>query len=185
MAYICCSDAACVFHAWTNRDSVLQYCIKQEYFCGIFRAPRTQRSFPLYLAPRNRYAPLFTPFLFCTSQALCNLSLTRHFFSLLCLFKGLLPSSSELRSLAFIDHHPFCIRFSNAMMTLSEKTIALFRSRSSSTRNRALLYVGITDGNHYNAVALVNYKPNESFRAALSRPATQFRRSLAIGAKGY
>lgn len=71
------------------------------------------------------------------------------------------------------------------MMTISENTIALLGSRTSSTRNRALLHVGITDGNVDNAVALFNCKPDESFWAALSWPAAQFRRSLANGAKGY
>lgn len=71
------------------------------------------------------------------------------------------------------------------MMPPSERSIALFLSRTSSTRNRALLYLGITDGNLDDAVALFNCKPDESFRAALSRSAAPFRRPLANGAKGY
>ena len=70
-------------------------------------------------------------------------------------------------------------------MPPSERAIALFLSRTSSTRNRALLYLGITDGNADNAVALFNSRTDESFRAALLRPAAQFRRPLANGAKGY
>lgn len=77
----------CVFHAWGNRDSVAQYSIKQGYFCRLFRVSRAQISFRLYfLNPRNRYALLFTLFLFCTSQAFSNLSRTRHFFSLCSIF---------------------------------------------------------------------------------------------------
>ena len=71
------------------------------------------------------------------------------------------------------------------MMPPSEEAIALFLSQTSSTRNRALLYIGITDGNVADAVALFNCKPDESFRAVLSRPAAQFRRPLANGANGY
>ncbi|MCJ1346899.1 hypothetical protein MMC31_005119 [Peltigera leucophlebia] len=71
------------------------------------------------------------------------------------------------------------------MMVPSERAIALFLSQTSSTRNRALLYIGITDGNVDDAVALFNSKPDETFRAAISRPVAQFRRPLANGAKGY
>lgn len=70
-------------------------------------------------------------------------------------------------------------------MPPSERAIALFLSQTSSTRNRALLYLTITDGNADHAVALFNSKPDESFRAALSRPAAQFRRPLANEARGY
>ncbi|MCJ1349107.1 hypothetical protein MMC31_007343 [Peltigera leucophlebia] len=55
-------------------------------------------------------------------------------------------------------------------MVPSERAIALFLSQTSSTRNRALLYIGITDGNVDDAVALFNSKPDETFRAAISRP---------------
>lgn len=70
-------------------------------------------------------------------------------------------------------------------MTPSERAIAVFLSKTSSTRNRAILYLGITDGNVDDAVALFKSKPDESFRAALSRSAVQFRRPLANGAEGY
>lgn len=140
-------------------------------------APRAQRSFTVYLAFRPTFAPLLTLFHFCTSQ----LSHSRHSSSLLELFNGLrlnfIQTSSELR--------PPSIRFSNAIMSPSERAIALFLSQTSSTRNRAILYLTITDGNADEAVALFNSKPNESFRAALSRPAAQFRRPLANDAKGY
>lgn len=71
------------------------------------------------------------------------------------------------------------------MIPPSENAIALFLSRTSSNRNRAILYLGISDGNVDDAVALFNSKPDESFSAALSRSAVQFRRPLANGARGY
>lgn len=71
------------------------------------------------------------------------------------------------------------------MVPPSERDIALFLSQTSSTRNRALLYLGITNGNVDDAVSIFNRKPDESFRAAFLRPAGQFRRPLANGATGY
>lgn len=71
------------------------------------------------------------------------------------------------------------------MMSPSERAIALFLSKVSSNRSRAILYLGMTDSNVDDAVALFNSKPDASFRAAISRSAVQFRRPLANGAKGY
>ena len=71
------------------------------------------------------------------------------------------------------------------MISPSERAIAVFLSKTFSTRNRAILYLGITDGNVDDAVALFKSKPDESFRAALSRSAVQFRRPLAKEAEGY
>lgn len=71
------------------------------------------------------------------------------------------------------------------MMPPSERAIALFLSKVSSNRNRAILYLGITDSNVDDAVALFNSKPDASFRAAILQSAVQFRRPLANGAKGY
>lgn len=71
------------------------------------------------------------------------------------------------------------------MMPPSDSAIDLFLSKVSSNRNRAILYLGITDSNVDHAVALFNSKPDASFRAAISRSAVQFRRPLANGAKGY
>lgn len=70
-------------------------------------------------------------------------------------------------------------------MPPSDRAIDLFLSRVSSNRNRAILYLGITDSSVDDAVALFNSKPDASFRAAISRSAVQFRRPLANGAKGY
>ena len=70
-------------------------------------------------------------------------------------------------------------------MPPSDRAIALFLSRVSSNRNRAILYLGITDSNVDDAVALFNSKPDASIRAAISRSTIQFRRPLANGAKGY
>lgn len=67
----------------------------------------------------------------------------------------------------------------------SDRAIALFLSKVSSNRNRAILYLGITDSNVDDAVALFNSKPDASFLAAFSRSAVQFRRPLANGAEGY
>lgn len=121
---ICCSAAACLFHSWMNRDSVAQYSIKQEYFCGLFRVSTAQKSIHTWLF--NTQKPICNFFSHSFFSVFLKHSATFRsrdiFFSLLYLFKGLLPNPFELRSLAFIDHHPFCIRFSNAMTTLSEKT---------------------------------------------------------------
>lgn len=70
-------------------------------------------------------------------------------------------------------------------MSPSERAIALFLSKVSSNRSRAILYLGMTDSNVDDAVALFNSKPDASFRAAISRSAVQFRRPLANGAEGH
>lgn len=70
-------------------------------------------------------------------------------------------------------------------MPPSDRAIALFLSKVSSNRNRAILYLGITDSNVDDAAALFNSKPDATFCAAISRLAVQFRRPLANGAKGY
>lgn len=70
-------------------------------------------------------------------------------------------------------------------MLPSERAIALFLSKVSSNRNRAILYLGITDSNVDDAVKVYNSKPDASFREAISRSAVQFHRPLANGAKGY
>lgn len=67
----------------------------------------------------------------------------------------------------------------------SERAIALFLSQVSSNRNRAILYLGITDSNVDEAVALYNSKPDPCFLAAISRSGVQFRRPLANEEKGY
>lgn len=142
--------AACLFHSWRNRDSVAQYSIKQEYFCGLFRVSRAQTSFTLYfLTPRNLYATSFRtlsflyfsstrqPFAHWTILSLCSICLKA--YSLIHLNSDLLPSLIITRS-AFASQTrwwPYRRR----------PPIALFR-------NRALLCVGVTDGNDDTAVFL-------------------------------
>lgn len=61
-------------------------------------------------------------------------------------------------------------------MPPSERAIAIFLLRTSTNRNNAILYLGMTDRNVANAVALFNSQSDEIFR---------FRRPLANGAEGY
>lgn len=152
---VCCSAAACLFHSWMNRDSVAQYSIKQEYFCGLFRVSTAQTSFTLdFLTPRNRYATSFRtlsflyfsstrqPFAHGTFFSLCSICLKAYY--LIHLNSDLLPSLIITRS-AFASQTrwwPYQRR----------PPIALFRSRTSSVRNRALLCVGATDSNVDTAV---------------------------------
>ena len=71
------------------------------------------------------------------------------------------------------------------MLPPSEAAIARFLSETSSTRDRALLYLTITDGNADRAVAIFKRKPYEGVRTVHSRPASQFRRHLANDPIGY
>lgn len=144
--------------------------------------PRAQRSFIVVLAydpiKIDRHFSSHCFFLYWSTPARLRFIL---------LAREVSKPTPQLHLYSNILAFPPCPKLTspNAMMSPSERAIALFLSRTSSNHNRAILYLGITDGNVDDAVALFNSKPDESFRVALSRSAIEFRRPLVNAAKGY